>query len=213
MKGKVIKINPRNPEGDKIARAAAVIRSGGLVVFPTDTVYGLGADALNRKAVERVYRVKRRPRNKPLIIQVADIDQIDDLVAGVSGQAAILMKKFWPGALTLVFKKKSSPETVALRMPDNRIALSLMKKAEVPLTSPSANLSGEPSPSRTEEISEELLEKVDLVIDGGKTKIGRESTILDLTVSPPRILRRGAISSRQIESFLDKRRQNKYNDS
>jgi L-threonylcarbamoyladenylate synthase len=202
MKRKVIKINPQNPEEEKIAEAASVIKTGGLVIFPTDTVYGLGADALDREAVKRVYQVKRRPQDKPLIIQVADIEQIHNLVAKVSQTAPILMKKFWPGALTLVFNRKSSPGTVALRMPDNRIALSLIKKAGVPLTAPSANLSGEPSPSRIEEINEELIKEIDLIIDGGETKIGIESTILDLTASPPRILREGAIPSAEIKKFL-----------
>jgi L-threonylcarbamoyladenylate synthase len=213
MKRKVIKINPRDPEEDKIASAASLIKAGGLVIFPTDTVYGLGADALNTETVKRVYRVKRRPQDKPLIIQVADIEQVHDLAAGVPQEASTLMEKFWPGALTLVFNQKSSSKTIALRMPDNKIALSLIRKAGVPLTSPSANLSGEPSPSRVEEISEELIKEVDLVIDGGETKIGIESTILDLTTFPPQVLREGAILSSEIKSFLDKLRKNKYNES
>ncbi len=204
MKGKIIKIDPRNPEEDKISEAASVIRGGGLVIFPTDTVYGLGADARNKEAVGKVYQVKKRPQNKPLIIQVGDVGQIHSLVAAVPRQASVLIEKFWPGALTLVFKRKDSSQTVALRMPDNRIALSLMKRAEAPLTSPSANLSGKPSPSRIEEIDEELVRKVDLVIDGGKTKIGVASTILDLTTFPPKVLREGAIPTREIESLLDK---------
>ena len=204
MKGKIIKIDPRNPEEDKISEAASVIRGGGLVIFPTDTVYGLGADARNKEAVGKVYQVKKRPQNKPLIIQVGDVGQIHSFVAAVPRQASVLIEKFWPGALTLVFKRKDSSQTVALRMPDNRIALSLMKRAEAPLTSPSANLSGKPSPSRIEEIDEELVRKVDLVIDGGKTKIGVASTILDLTTFPPKVLREGAIPFWEIESLLDK---------
>lgn len=209
---KALKINRKKPELDKIKFAAEIIKRGGLVAFPTETVYGLGADALNPEAVGQVFYAKGRPSDNPLIVHIADIKDIDILAKRVPKTAAMLMQKFWPGPLTLVLhKRKNVPDivtaggaTVAVRMPDNKIALALISASGVPIVAPSANLSGRPSPTRPRDVIADMMGRVDLIIDGGQTEIGIESTVIDMTTLPPQILRPGIITVEEIESIIGK---------
>lgn len=185
-----------------IERAARIIRDGGLVAFPTETVYGLGADATSERAVRKIFEAKRRPADNPLIAHVSDREMLDLIASGVGVTAERLIARFWPGPLTVVLKRKAilaesvsaGLETVAVRMPDNRVALELIRLSGVPLAAPSANRSGRPSPTTAEHVLRDLEGRVDMIIDGGATNIGIESTVVDMTVDPPVILRPGWIT-------------------
>jgi L-threonylcarbamoyladenylate synthase len=206
----VVRVTPEAPEPDVIERAAAVLRRGGLVAFPTETVYGLGADALNPQAVRRIFAVKGRPADNPLIIHVAGTEQLRNVAREVPESARVLAEHFWPGPLTLVLPRHERVplettgglETVAVRMPDSAIALALIRALGHPIAAPSANLSGRPSPTAAEHVLEDLQGRIELILDGGPTRIGVESTVLDLTTSPPTILRPGGVSPEQLRPFL-----------
>ncbi len=210
MVTKIIKVNPKNPEVAKIKMAARVLKKGGLVAFPTETVYGLGANALNKKAVRKIFKAKGRPLDNPVIVHIADFKDLFKLAQNVPEEAKILAKKFWPGPLTIVlFKKKIVPDevtagtnTLAVRMPKNKIALKLIRASGVPIAAPSANLAGRPSPITAKHVFEDLAGKIDLILDGGRTKIGVESTVLDLTVQPALILRPGGVSLEKLKKIL-----------
>lgn len=212
MKTKIIKINFKNPETSKIKEAANIIKKGGLVAFPTETVYGLGANGLDKKAVKKIFLVKGRPQDNPLILHISEIKQMHSLVNEIPNNAKKLIKKFWPGPLTIILKKtKIVPgmvtcglDAVAIRMPDNKIALELIKYAGVPIAAPSANISGRPSPTNAKHVAEDLMDNIDMLIDGGNTTIGIESTVIDLTQNPPVILRPGKITQKQIEKIIGK---------
>lgn len=202
----LIKINSRKPEKNRIRKAAAVIRNGGTAAFPTETVYGLGADALNPKAVKKIFIAKGRPSDNPLIIHICDIEDVFRLSLEVPPIAKKIIQKYWPGPLTIILKKsKLVPhittgglETVAIRMPSHKIARSLITESATPIAAPSANLFGKPSPTLAEHVLEDLDGKIDLLIDGGKTNIGLESTVIDLTSNIPVILRPGKISYEEL---------------
>lgn len=204
---KILKINPHSPEPSKIKEAAEVIKNGGTVAFPTETVYGLGADALNPAAVKKIFRAKGRPSDNPLIVHIADIDDLKLIAKRPPESALALINKFWPGPLTIILKRKKvvpdivtgGLDTVAVRMPDNRIALSLIRKSGAPLVAPSANLSGRPSPTGARDVAADLSGKIDMIIDGGKTRIGIESTVMDMTTRPPVLLRPGGLPVEEIE--------------
>ncbi|MDI6703866.1 MAG: L-threonylcarbamoyladenylate synthase [bacterium] len=209
-KGEIIKIDSINPELEKIKIAAGIIKSSGLVAFPTDTVYGLGANALNERAVSKIFEVKRRPAYSPLILFIYKKEDLRNFVEEVPAQADLLIERFWPGALTLVFKKSgilSEPLTcgsakIGIRIPNNKVVLSLIKEIDVPLATTSANIHGNPSPTEAHEVLHDLEGKIDLILDGGKTTLGIESTVLDVTTLPPIILREGSISKRELEKVL-----------
>ena len=198
----VLKVNSENPDEASIEVAAKAIRSGGLVAFPTETVYGLGADALNGDAVLSLFEAKKRPLDNPPIVHVADIAEVDKLVAAVPAKAKLLMKAFWPGPLTLVFKRSgiipnatvAGLDTVAIRNPNHNVALALIKQSGRPIAAPSANLSGKPTPTNAKHVFEDLNGRIDVILDGGPTRIGVESTVVDLTVDPPLLLRPGGTS-------------------
>ena len=199
----------KNLKKNIIKKAAEIIRQGGIVAFPTETVYGLGANALNKKAVRRIFKVKERPLDNPLIVHIADVKDLAKLAKNIPKNTNILAKKFWPGPLTLIlFKKLVSKEvtaggnTVAIRMPQNKIALELIRSSGVPIAAPSANLAGRPSPTEACHVFEDLGDKVDLILDGGRTEIGVESTVVDLTVKPPQILRPGGISFEELKKVI-----------
>lgn len=211
MKTEIIKIDTAVPHWDKqLEYAAQVLRSGGLVAFPTETVYGLGANALNEKAVEGIFKAKGRPSDNPLIIHIAEAKAAGYLTDAIPQAATRLMETFWPGPLTLVMPKSSRVpsiitaglDTVAIRMPSHPIALALIKMAGVPVAAPSANSSGKPSPTLAKHVIEDLSGKVDIIIDGGSSIVGVESTVLDTTVAPPMILRPGGITREQLQQFL-----------
>jgi L-threonylcarbamoyladenylate synthase len=195
---------------DDVAQAAAILKAGGLVAFPTETVYGLGADATNSAAVERVFVAKGRPADNPLIVHVADARQAAALVREVPLEAKKLMAAFWPGPLTLLLWKAAHVSdavtrglpTVGVRVPHHPVALALLKEAGVPLAAPSANASGKPSPTAAEHVLTDLEGRIDAVLDGGPTGVGLESTVLDLTVTPPVILRPGGLSRERIEAIV-----------
>lgn len=195
----VLKVNSDNPEPKKIQTAAQIIRDGGLVAFPTETVYGLGADALNGEAVLRLFEAKKRPLDNPPIVHVASAREVYSLVTDVSDRAILLMEKFWPGPLTLLFKRSdlvpsvsvAGLDTIAIRMPQHPVALALIKASRRPIAAPSANLAGKPSPTTAQHVYDDLNGRIDVILDGGATKIGVESTVVDLTLDPPMLLRPG----------------------
>ncbi|MEM2419385.1 MAG: L-threonylcarbamoyladenylate synthase [Candidatus Bathyarchaeia archaeon] len=206
------KVNPEKPEMEIIRIAAGIIKSGGLVAFPTETVYGLGANALNQKAVKALFKAKRRPLDNPPIVHVGDIQEVYRLVKEVPSEAEKLMDKFWPGPLTLIFKRSeivpditvSGLDTIAIRMPRHNVALALIRESGCPIAAPSANLAGRPSPTTAQHVLEDLNGRIDVVLDAGPTSIGVESTVLDLTVDPPQILRPGGVPYEVLKSVLEK---------
>ena len=210
MKTLLLKINPENPDATKIQAVAQIIQRGGLVAFPTETVYGLGADALNPAAVLALFEAKKRPLDNPPIVHVADPAEVHRLVAEVPPKAIVLMDKFWPGPLTLIFKRSSlMPKvtvaglaTVAIRMPKHKVALSLIKQSRCPIAAPSANLAGKPSPTTAQHVYEDLNGRIDAIIDGGATNIGVESTVVDLSVDPPMLLRPGGTPFEALKKVL-----------
>jgi L-threonylcarbamoyladenylate synthase len=191
-----------------LAAAVDALRQGKLVAFPTDTLYGLGADAANDQAVHKLYEAKRRPLDAPLPVLVADIDQASELVHEMPDLAPRVGSRFWPGPLTLVLNRAETfqslalagGDTVALRVPDHPIPLALIGLLERPLTGTSANRSGQPPPRTAAEVEEQFDSEVDIIIHGGPAPLGVESTVLDLTVDPPRILREGALSRDELEA-------------
>lgn len=208
MTARIIKVNSQKLE--EITGAAEIIKEGNLVAFPTETVYGLGANALDKKAIKKIFEAKGRPLDNPLIVHVADYDDIFKIAQKIPKIAKTLATKFWPGPLTLIFfKKRIIPDevtaggnTVAIRIPKNKIALELIKSAGVPIAAPSANLAGRLSPTTAQHVFEDLGNKIDLILDGGRTKIGIESTVVDLTINPPQILRPGGISFEKLKKVL-----------
>lgn len=197
---------------DNLDDAAKCLREGGTVVFPTETVYGLGADALNENAVKKIYEAKGRPADNPLIIHIADKNDIFKIAKSVSDDAARLIDKFWPGPLTMIFEKKdeinktvtAGLNTVAVRCPANETAHKLIEKSKVFVAAPSANLSGSPSPTIFRHVVSDLDGRVDYIIDGGECRIGIESTVLDVSGDEFRILRPGAVTYEDIKEVTDR---------
>lgn len=197
---------------DNISIAAEIIKSGGLVAFPTETVYGLGANALNPEAVENIFRAKGRPADNPLIVHIAEISDIKKYSENLSEKAKMLMEKFWPGPLAIILKKSreipdivsAGLDTAAFRMPGHQIALDLIRKSGLPIAAPSANTSGRPSPTDAAHVLEDLSGKIDAVIDAGPVHIGIESTVIDMSGDMPAILRPGKISAEEIEEVIGK---------
>src|SRR5258706_676054 len=203
----IVKVNPDFPQRIHLQRAATLLRQGGIVAFPTETVYGLGADALDTNAVARIFKAKQRPNWDPLIVHVRDLAMARSLAKDFP---ATLAEKFWPGPLTLVVEKAPSVPhevtagrpNVALRMPRHPVAAMLLAEAGLPIAAPSANKFGRPSPTRAEHVVEDLGASVDLILDAGPTLMGVESTVLDLTQSPPAILRPGGVTREQLEKVI-----------
>jgi L-threonylcarbamoyladenylate synthase len=212
MKTWIVKIENEKIDIKKIKKAAELLKKGKLVAFPTETVYGLGANALDPKAVEKIFKAKKRPTDNPIIVHVSDKEMVNKLVQKIPNKALLLMDKFWPGPLTLVMKKSnlvpdivtSGLNTVAIRMPSHEIAFLLIKESGVPIAAPSANLAGKPSPTIPEDVIQDLDGRVDAIIDAGESDIGVESTVLDLTTKIPTLLRPGGITLEQLESILGK---------
>ena len=200
MKTQVIKIDPLNPDPDKIKDAALVLVSGGLVAFPTETVYGLGANMQDEKALLRLYEVKKRPKDRPFSIHIAAKEEIESFAADIAPFVWRIVDRFLPGPLTLVLKGKDG-QKVGLRMPNNRLALSLILEAKVPVVVPSANISGNPPPKNAEDVLKELDGKIELVVDGGPVELGIASTVADVSSMPIDILRQGAINKEVLEKI------------
>ncbi|MFA4854159.1 MAG: L-threonylcarbamoyladenylate synthase [Candidatus Omnitrophota bacterium] len=198
---KIIKINPSAPEEKYIAQAAKVIAGGGLVVIPTETVYGIAANALDKNALERLYDVKKRPADKPFSLLIADKYKAEELAGDIPVAAYKLMHKFWPGPLTVILKAAGEGK-VGLRMPDHPVALGIIEQAQVAIACPSANIAGEPAPDNFAQAIQNMDGLVDLAVDAGPAKLGRESTVVDLTVQPLRIIRSGAIKDEEINAVV-----------
>lgn len=204
------KTEVNNIDLEVIKQASDILRNGGMVAFPTETVYGLGADALDEKASAKIYAAKGRPSDNPLIVHVADVKQLEPLVKNIPDNAVKLMDKFWPGPMTLIFEKSDivpsgttgGLQTVAIRMPNHPVALNLIKNSQVAIAAPSANTSGRPSPTTAQHVENDLSGKIDMIIDGGAVGIGIESTIVDVTVNPPMILRPGYITKKMLEDVV-----------
>ena len=213
LKTEVQIINDFENDSFLIKKAANVIKEGGIVAFPTETVYGLGANALDEEAVKKIFEAKGRPQDNPLIIHVAD-KNLEKYIEAIPESAKKMMDKFWPGPLTIILKKKdiipnttsANLNTVGVRMPSESIALKLIELSGVPIAAPSANISGRPSPTDVERCVEDLEGRVDFILGGHKSIVGVESTIVDCTVDPPMILRPGGITLemlREIDSRID----------
>lgn len=210
MQTKYIKYESSDiPEFNEAAKA---LQQGKLVAFPTETVYGLGADALNSDAVKSIYIAKGRPSDNPLIVHISDIEMLKPLVAKIKPDVVKLVSAYWPGPLTVVLQKSEivpdvttgGLDTVAIRMPDHPIALELIRKANIPIAAPSANRSGRPSPTLAEHVAEDLDGRISYIIDGGPCRVGIESTVVDMTGDTATILRPGGITPSMIEKVLGK---------
>lgn len=210
MKTEVVKINSRKPEKKVIQKAARIIKNGGVVAFPTETVYGLGANALSARAVKKIFKSKGRPSDNPLIVHISDALMLAGIVKEIPEKAIPLMKKFWPGPLTLVMKKtKKIPDivtaggdTIGIRMPAHPVALDLIRVSAVPIAAPSANISTRPSSTEAKHVLDDLGGNIPLILNGGKTSVGIESTVLDITSRTPTILRKGKVSKKDIEMII-----------
>ncbi|MDP4092426.1 MAG: L-threonylcarbamoyladenylate synthase [Bacillota bacterium] len=212
MKTEILKIDKDQIDLSKIRYSADIIRNGGLVAFPTETVYGLGANAYDENAVQNIFKAKGRPSDNPLIVHVSCIEEVPGLVLDMPSNASRLMDEFWPGPLTIIMRKServpyivtAGINTVGIRMPSHPVALSLIREAGVPIAAPSANSSGKPSPTNAAHVITDLSGKVDVIIDSGISNVGLESTVLDITDDNPVILRPGGITPAQIEKVLGK---------
>lgn len=209
MKSRIEKTLRLGTDEADIRRAGEIIRDGGLVAFPTETVYGLGADALNELAVKSVYEAKGRPSDNPMIVHISKMEELDAIVRDVDDLSLMLMKELWPGPITFVLHKRDvvpdatsgSLDTLGVRMPSNDIARALIAAAERPIAAPSANLSGRPSPTTSEDVLEDMDGRIDAVIEGALSDIGIESTVLDCTGDIPTILRPGYITAETIKEI------------
>lgn len=204
-----IKIDPENINMDAMRLAGEIIAGGGLVAFPTETVYGLGASAVDSGAAEKIYAAKGRPSDNPLIVHVCSFEQIEELAENIPAYAKKLMQSFMPGPLTLILKKKScipdevtaNMDTVGIRFPSNPVAAALIKCSGVPIAAPSANISGKPSPTTARDVMEDMNGKIECIIDGGSCSVGVESTILDASGERPVLLRPGGITVDMIKEI------------
>lgn len=197
-------------EDELLRRAGGILKSGGLVAFPTETVYGLGGDALNPESSRKIYAAKGRPSDNPLIVHIANFEDIYNIANNVTKEAKAVAEAFWPGPLTMILEKTDKVpyettgglDTVAIRMPSDPVARKLIEYGGGYIAAPSANVSGRPSPTSAKYVIEDMLGKIDVIIDGGEGEIGLESTIIDLTVSPPQILRPGYITNEMLSGVL-----------
>lgn len=210
MNTKIFKIDRNNIDFDIITSAGDVIKRGDLVAFPTETVYGLGADGLNPQAVSKIYEAKGRPADNPLILHISSIDMLYNLVDEVNDDAKKLMGLCWPGPLTMIFKKSdiipdiisAGLDTVAIRFPSDNIARALISAADTPIAAPSANISGRPSPTRADDVFYDMDGTIPMIIDGGSSNIGIESTVIDMSEVRPIILRPGYFTLEYIQTIL-----------
>jgi len=209
---KVRKVNCANPETGIIAEAARIIRNGGVVVFPTRSLYGLGADAFNAKAVNRIFHIKQRPVNKPILVLIKDKDELKRLAALVPPAATAIMERFWPGRVSIVFQAKeglaanltAGTNKIGIRLPGHNIAYKLVKAADSPITGTSANLSGSAGCFQINDLDEKIVDSVDLILDAGPLKGGAGSTIVDVTGEAPLILRQGELPAKDIFNVIDR---------
>jgi len=206
----IIGIDPNEIDNKLINVCAKILKKGGTVAFPTETVYGLGANALDSEAIKEIFVAKGRPSDNPLIVHVSKIEEILPLVKEIPKRVHSVMEKFWPGPLTIIFEKSdivpheisAGLSTVAIRMPSHPIAIKLIEECGLPIAAPSANISGKPSPTKAEHVIKDLIGKVDIIISGGDCNVGVESTVLDMTGEVPMILRPGGVTKEMLEDVL-----------
>lgn len=210
MLTKIIKLDTEELQKGCLDEAIGILRAGGLVAFPTETVYGLGANALDENASKKIYEAKGRPSDNPLIVHISKTEDIKTLAEDIPEKAYRLAEVFWPGPLTMILKKKKCVpykttgglDTVAIRLPANHIARSLIEESGIFIAAPSANLSGKPSPTKASHVIKDLSGKIDMIIDGGKATLGLESTIVDLSAEKPMILRPGCITKSMLSNVI-----------
>lgn len=204
VRTRILKVDARHPDPEAIRQAGGILRRGGLVAFPTETVYGLGANPDDPQALQELYQVKQRPFEKQVTLHVAHAKALEDGQVVVTALARELMERFWPGPLTLILKRPDG-STVGFRVPNHPVALALLVEAAVPVVAPSANLSGRPAPRTAEAVLKDFSDKIDLVLDGGPTPLGKESTVLDLSGEKPEILRSGAIGDEVAQALRERK--------
>ena len=210
METVIKKIDENNIDIDIIKEMAEKIRNGETVIFPTETVYGLGANAMDENATKKIYEAKGRPSDNPLIVHIADVEEVDKIALEVGEKARKAMEEFWPGPLTIILKKKEivpnvtsgGLSTVAIRMPSNKIANALIRESKTQIAAPSANISGRPSPTKAEHVVKEMSGRVSGIIMGGDCDFGLESTVVDFSEDKPMILRPGSITKEMLEEVL-----------
>ncbi|SKC56476.1 L-threonylcarbamoyladenylate synthase [Maledivibacter halophilus] len=210
IKTSIIYIDKENIDIDRLEKSAKILKNGGTVAFPTETVYGLGANALDEDAVKKIFQAKGRPSDNPLIVHIARYEDIHRLIKELPEKAEKLINAFWPGPLTLIFKKSSlvpksvtgGLDTVAVRMPSHPIAKALIELSSVPIAAPSANISGKPSTTKETHVLKDLKGRVDAIICGGDVDVGVESTVVDITVDTPMILRPGGVTKEELEKVI-----------
>ncbi len=210
---RIIKINPASPEISAILEAASVLKSGGIIGLPTDTVYGLGADAGNEEALQELYMIKAREPGKPTSILIHSRNQLGALVSEITGPAEFLMETFWPGPLTIIFKASAKVHsilsagggTIGIRIPDSPVCLGILRETGFPLTAPSANVSGRPPACSAQEVFESFNGRIKLILDGGEADSSSPSTIADATGADIKIIREGKISKAVVEKVLAER--------
>ncbi len=201
---KIVKIDPLHPDEKYLVEAAGILAKGGLVIIPTETVYGIAADGSNQKTMARLHRIKQRSSDKPFSMLIARKEKIEELCQDIPVLAYKLIHKFWPGPLTIILKSKEGG-TLGLRMPDDEVALGVIEMAGVPVVCPSANLSGKPAPVDFKEAIQDLQGQVDYAIEAGTARLKQESTVVDLTAQPVKFLRVGAIKEEELESVIRKK--------
>jgi L-threonylcarbamoyladenylate synthase len=207
---KIIRIDPLGPRHDQILKASRMIRNGGVIIFPTQYLYGLGADALNAQAVDRIFEIKRRSYRKPILVLIEQQEDLSKLVKQVPSAAESIMNTFWPGAVTIVFEAMDAlpanltagTRKIGVRKPRHPVALALTKAVGGPVTATSANITGDAGCSTVSDIDSGITDQVDLILDAGTLKGGFGSTVVDVTVDPPKIIREGAIGAKDILSAL-----------
>lgn len=212
MKTQIKKIQDNEYQKEIIQEAGRILQSGGLVAFPTETVYGLGADALNEEAAKKIYNAKGRPSDNPLIVHIAELSALEKITDYVPENARRIAEKYWPGPLTMIFSKNGTVpygttgglDSVAVRMPGSLIAREIIKAGGGYIAAPSANTSGRPSPTTAQHVAEDMDGKIEMIVDGGSVEIGVESTIVDMTVTPPMILRPGAVTEEMLTEVIGK---------
>ena len=211
MQTEIVKIDVNNINNKLMKRMGKIISDGGLVAFPTETVYGLGASAFNEEALKNIYKAKGRPSDNPLIVHFHNLSSVEKVMGKLSDDAKLLFEKFSPGPLTVIVKNNgvfsstvtARLDTVAIRIPEHKIASTLIKEAGVPIAAPSANLSGKPSPTCGKDVIDDMNSRINAIIDGGNSDVGVESTIIDLSEKPARILRPGGITYEQIKKYIE----------
>lgn len=204
MDTKIVKLDPVHPDQHVLKEAAHIISEGGLVIIPTETVYGIAANMLNMQGLSRLYEVKERPKDKPFTVHIDEKIRVEEFATRIPVSAYRLIDKLWPGPLTVILKYKDGG-SIGLRLPDNKIAREIISLAKIPVVCPSANISCRPAPKDFQEAIKDLNGLVELAIDGGSCVWARESTIVDFTVEPPQILREGAIKKEDIEAIIRKK--------